>query len=261
MAKKPTKAQITRGALHEKQAIEFLRKRFEGHGQIVLPQVRNGTGHTYRTRTADALIVETWASRGIGFTGVEYKRSRHDWLGELKAPEKGEEIGQFCKYWVILAPAGLIDVEEMPELWGLWEIDGDKLKVRKKPPLRKYQSPTVEFVCSILRANREYDPAHASQWIAEMETRRRIEAEFQDRIDRVEKSRDAVNNRVDQFEEATGLHLQWGIDNAIEQGHRLMRYIKDPSAIEDALSEAEDRLKRALQAIGDIKGEKSERSG
>lgn len=253
MKKKPTKAQITRGALHEKQAIDFLRDRLGEKGQIVLPQVRNGTGHTYRIRTADALIVETWASRGIGFTGVEYKRSRADWLSELKAPAKAEEIGKYCKYWVVLAPAGLIDVDEVPELWGLWEIhDNAKIKVKKRAPLRKYRDPTTEFVCSILRANHDYDPSYGHDWAKEQAMRTRIEGEFEHRIERISSERDKIQASVREFESRTGLSMLWGVDGSIEDAKAMLNYLRQPDQFTKRINRQRAELKAMLDSIDKI---------
>lgn len=252
--KKLTKAQITHGALHEKQAIDLLREIHKGDGTIILPQVRNGTGHTYRTRTADALICETWASRGIGFTGVEYKRSRSDWLSELKAPAKAEEIGKFCRYWAVLAPAGLIDVDEVPELWGLWEIhDNTKIKVAKRPPLRKYREPTIEFVCSILRSNHEYDPAYGHDWKKEMAIRTRIESEFKGHMDRVKGERDKLKQNIHEFEHRTGLNMSWDIDSTITLTLELKRYLKDPTHIDTKLTRMREQLMETVKSIDKIK--------
>lgn len=254
--KKPTKAQITHGALHEKQAIDLLREKLNEHGQIVLPQVRNGTGHTYRCRTADALIVETWASRGIGFTGVEYKRSRGDWLAELKAPAKAEEIGKYCRYWVILAPAGLIDLAELPELWGLWEIHDNKhIKVTHRAPLKKkVVPPTVEFVCSILRSNREYDPAYHHDWQLRQKIEDEMKARFKDKLERVNNELAELKKSIFNFEQETGLRLNWDIENSIKVAPVLLNHMKYPEQIFGALDKAREKLVETIDDIDRIKG-------
>lgn len=257
-AKKPTKAQITHGALHEHQAIELLRERHSEHGTIVLPQVRNGTGHTRQTRTADALVCETWSSRGIGFTGVEYKRSRADWLKELRDPAKAEEIGKFCRYWVMLAPAGLIDVDELPELWGLWEIHNNKtIRLKKKAPLKKYLPPTIEFICSILRANREYDPARVHDWTLETRIRKRIEKEFEGRFERIRKERDDIRTKVRQFEDASGMSLGWNMDRSIQLAPKLLHHLSYPEQVFEQLDKARKMLADTVEEIDKIKGEKA----
>jgi hypothetical protein len=39
---------------------------------VLIPQVRNGTGFT-STRTADAIAMVVWPSRGFALTGIEIK--------------------------------------------------------------------------------------------------------------------------------------------------------------------------------------------
>lgn len=75
---------------------QWLRKTFKPPAYIVLGEVRNTTGYARRVRIADALVLSTWPSRGLYIHGFEIKSSRNDWLREFGAPEKAEEIFQFC---------------------------------------------------------------------------------------------------------------------------------------------------------------------
>src|SRR5688572_18266988 len=86
----------------------LLAKRFAPSAYAFLPQLRNGTGFG-RTRTADAVAMSLWPSRGIYLHGFEIKVGRGDWLSELRQPEKAEEIARFCKYWSLVAAEGVCD--------------------------------------------------------------------------------------------------------------------------------------------------------
>lgn len=118
-----------------------------------LYEVRNATGNDVKTDTryADALIVSCWPSRGIWFAGVEVKVSRRDWKNELKNPEKSTAIQDFCDYWWIAAPPLVIEPSEIPEAWGLLEVQGDRVKTIKEAPKLLAKPLAQGFVASILR--------------------------------------------------------------------------------------------------------------
>ena len=75
---------------------DALRFSFPEDQYALLFEVRNSTGYGKRIRSADALAMSLWPSRGLELIGFEIKRSRIDWLKELSQPEKAEEICRFC---------------------------------------------------------------------------------------------------------------------------------------------------------------------
>jgi hypothetical protein len=87
--------------------------------------VRDDAGFSAE-RTADALGVGLWPSRGCYLYGFELKASRADWLKELKTPAKAEAFVPYCDYWYIVAPDGVVKPAELPPGWGLllpWRAD------------------------------------------------------------------------------------------------------------------------------------------
>lgn len=124
---------------------------FRPPAHVMLREVRNGTGWSAsRDRSADALVVSLWPSRGIWFAGVEVKVSRSDWLRELKDPEKSADIQKWCNYWWIAAPAGVVELGEIPETWGFIET-GKKQKTVKVAPKLEPEPPSRAFVAAVLR--------------------------------------------------------------------------------------------------------------
>lgn len=122
----------------------------------MIEQLRNRTGASYgsRERYADALVVSCWPSRGIWFGGIEVKVSRSDWKRELEDPEKSEPIQQYCDYWWVAAPVGVIEASEVPQSWGLLEVErknGHRVLTMKEAPKLQRAELTPEFVASILR--------------------------------------------------------------------------------------------------------------
>ncbi|HMJ56688.1 MAG TPA: hypothetical protein VK540_31685 [Polyangiaceae bacterium] len=124
---------------------------FSGHAFAFLREVSNGTGWSGMKQYADALVVSCWPSRGIWIGGVEIKVSRSDWLRELKKPGKSAPIQAFCQHWWVAAPPGIVQLDELPKTWGLYEVTGKKAKVARPAPELKPVPLTLEFIASILR--------------------------------------------------------------------------------------------------------------
>lgn len=106
------------------------------------------------TRSADALAVGLYRSRGQVIVGFEEKVYRSDWLRELKRPEKAEPIAQFCDFFNVVVPdLSIVNVEELPAPWGLIVVDQAKRKVHtaKKPEPLKPAAITRQFMCAIVK--------------------------------------------------------------------------------------------------------------
>lgn len=99
---------------------------------LLLPQVRSDAGFgttMHPVRTADAIAMNTWPSRGLTVLGFEIKVSRSDWLRELKQLDKADPIIRFCDRWFIVAPAGIVKDAELPAAWGLITPHGKGLRI------------------------------------------------------------------------------------------------------------------------------------
>jgi hypothetical protein len=121
-----------------------LKLQYEEREWVLLPQVRAGTGG-YVQRTADAIAINCWRSRGMVLHGFEFKSRRSDWLRELKAPEKQEE-GIY---------KDLVKREEVPDTWGFARPKGDKLEIVVKAPKLKPVELDRPFVASVLKNIRD----------------------------------------------------------------------------------------------------------
>lgn len=123
MDSKPTEVLTERDlldALHIK--LESEAQGNGGHRWIVAEKVRNGAGFA-ATRTADAIAIDTWPSKGLEIHGFEVKCSRSDWLTELKCPEKSEPFRRFCdRWWLVAASRDIVKPRELPDGWGLMAI-------------------------------------------------------------------------------------------------------------------------------------------
>lgn len=145
----------------EQMVSAVLSKKFGKPEFAFLRQVRNATGLSDQVRTADALAMGLWPSRGLHLHGFEIKVSRSDWAHELKQPEKAEEIARYCHFWWLAVPdAAIVKTGELPQPWGLIEVKGGTPKVVKQAPYTENpQSPTMPFFASLMRSVAEGDAA------------------------------------------------------------------------------------------------------
>ena len=104
-----------------------------------------------QTREADAVAMNMWASKEFAVHGFEVKVSRSDWRREIEQPTKWLGIGGWCSRWTVVAPAGVVKLEEVPEPWGALVIDGDWLKVMKRAPKLEPKPLSAGFVAALVR--------------------------------------------------------------------------------------------------------------
>lgn len=130
----------------------LLRKRYAAPAWALLQEVRNETGYARTVRTADALAMSLWPSRGLEVHGFEVKCSRGDLRKELDDPDKAREIMQYCdRWWLVLGHKDLIQPGELPPTWGLMAAQKNRLVAITEAPKLDSKPLGVGFVASILR--------------------------------------------------------------------------------------------------------------
>lgn len=108
---------------------------FSPPAYITLEEVRDATGFD-GTRTADAMAISLYRSRGKSLWGFEFKVSRNDWLKELKQPEKSETILRYCHHWALVVPdKAIVKDGELPSSWGLYVAQKNRLKCVVPAPM------------------------------------------------------------------------------------------------------------------------------
>lgn len=191
-----------------------LRDRFPVAEYALFFEVRNGTGFQRTTRSADALAMSLWPSRGLDLHGFEIKVDRRDWMRELKDPAKAEEIARFCnRWWLVVSDASLVRDGELPPTWGLLAMKDGKLKVVKEAPALTPQPVTPLFLASVLRSAQAIPEQAISQRV-ESEVMRRVDAEIKfanERAERAEKQAaervEDLRRKIDAFERVSGLRI------------------------------------------------------
>lgn len=213
MTKKKAPARARKNhPLGEAALFHLLRARYSNHEYALFQHVGNATGSA-KSRTADALAMGTWPSRGLKLTGFEMKSYRYDWLRELKAPSKAEGVCRFCDFWyLVTADETVALVEELPPTWGLLYAQNDKLIEARRAEQRVEVEPmTRSFMAAILRAasQQQQRASRADVFQIQERERRRIQEAHVAEIERLQKSHEDDLNQVhrvlDQFNEGLGL--------------------------------------------------------
>lgn len=144
---KPTPSEITR------DLFDRLRCR-ERDGEIFLLEVGDGAGFGNRG-WSDAISMQTWPSKDLVIRGYEVKATRSDWLRELDNPEKNREWQKACDEWYVVAPKGVVVLEELPPAWGLLVPKGElQLRIASRPsPLTSDETVVPrDLVAAVFRA-------------------------------------------------------------------------------------------------------------
>ena len=208
----------------------MLANRFCAPTWAFLSQVRNTTGYLKTIRTADAIAMGLYPSRGLDLHGFEIKTHRGDWLRELKNPEKSEEIAQFCDFWWIVAPKDVVILNELPSSWGLMNPFGKTLKVKKDAEKLKPVQLDKPFLAAILRRAEEVSTPRAA-----LEKSRKLGLEDglkqrQSLIDYAEQRLKDAKAKMQEFKEKSGVDLDFAYDGgeigeavrAVRNGNHLM---------------------------------------
>ncbi len=241
----------------ERDFFEALKGRYPPREYALVPQVRNGTGFQNRTRTADAIAISLWPSRGIDVNGFEFKDSRSDWLKELNDGAKAEEIGRFCDYWwLVVSDTKICTLDELPKSWGLLRADGGATTLVKQAPRREAIAPTITFLASVLRA-----AADVVTGEAEIQSRinKAVEAKEAADYQSLKAARDSgraevanklseLQQQVREFEAASGIKISgWHIDG--KEVGEAVRFVLD-----GGLGGIEGKIRKIAAACNEIKG-------
>jgi hypothetical protein len=117
-------------------------------------EVADSTG-ARATRSADAIAMSLYPSRGLRLHGFEIKVSRSDWLHELKQPDKSVALQRYCDHWWIVTPANIVKEGELPPTWGHLILKGNGLNCAVKAPMLEREPWQPEFLAALLRRAHE----------------------------------------------------------------------------------------------------------
>ena len=226
-------------------------------GWALLTGVRSATGVTGAVRTADAIAMQTWPSRGLELHGFEIKVTRSDLARELAQPEKAEVIARYCAAWHLVVPKKLadgLDLGEVPPAWGVLTVDGRGVRTAREPTRREPRPVDPKFLASLLRS-----ASRAGGFAAELEAAR-AQAREEGRREGIEQAQrrnghahlqrdlEQTRKRIDEFETALGFKLDaadprdWRCHDPAEAARALQAALGKARAIENL----EGRLHRVV---------------
>lgn len=195
--------------LTTQEVIERLGRMYPSPQYGFLTQVRSGTGY-YAARTADALAMSLWPSRGLHLYGFEVKVSRTDWMKELKNPQKAEELASYTHFWyMVFGSEDIFKITEVPEKWGVIVPSGKGLKIIKQAPINTEVLPIDYLVLAGIFRNvaeqcipkellkREMDERYQAGQSNGEYNYKQIKDQFQE-----------VTKNVSDFENAAGITLK-----------------------------------------------------
>ena len=192
----------------ESEMIELLAKRYSPPAYAFLPQVRNGTGFLKSARTADALSMSLWPSRGLDLNGFELKSIRGDWLNELKRPEKADEIAQFCDFWWVVAPTFVIQKSEVPSSWGWMSVTRSRLKIEKDAEKLKAKPIDRPMMAAIFRRVQEIKTPDAMMTKAAQRGREEGEKQARQMLQYDLNKYQELKNKVAVFKQYSGIDFE-----------------------------------------------------
>ncbi len=191
----------------------LLMNRYAAPAWALLHEVRNATGYQRSVRTADAVAMSLWPSRGLELHGFEIKASRGDLRKELEDPSKAEEIMQYCdRWWLVVGHKDLIQPGELPPTWGLLVAQKNRLVAKVEAP--KLESKTLDrlFIASVLRNFTEcYVPRSHLNDMVDAKYKEWVESDKDSNDFEKKKLRmdlEALNKTINLFEEASGVNIR-----------------------------------------------------
>lgn len=196
---------------------DLLVERFSPPEYVCVSQVRDATG-TAQQRTADAIAIGCWASKGLEIHGFEVKARRGAWLDELKKPEKADRIARMCDRWFVVAPPDVVKKDEVPAGWGFIAVRGaGKLITVKPAPLIEHadiktmsRALAVSMIRNILEKKRKPEEAIRQKAFAEGRDAGLREAKEQGLFDekQAERRLEDLQRVVKAFETTSGIQIR-----------------------------------------------------
>lgn len=196
-----------------------LRKFYPPAEYAIAFEVANATGANVR-RHLDVMVMSLWPSRGLDVTGIEIKVDRADWRREKAQPEKAKTIAQYCDFFCVAAPVGVVPDFELPGNWGLLEVGpAGTVRVNVKP--RRLDPKTIgkHQLAAIWRAAANSDPEGLRAELAR--ERQKLNDEFWSRVEKevatqMAARRDRGNEAAESWRKlvaAVGVESNWRLDD------------------------------------------------
>jgi hypothetical protein len=232
-----------------------LRARFCAPEWSCFFEVADATGARH-SRWADAVAMNLYPSRGLSLHGFEIKVSRSDWLRELKDPTKSAPVQQYCDYWWIVAPPGIVRDGELPPTWGLYDaLPDNKLRQIIAAPKLQAKDLTRDFMAALIRragvADQAVVDAAVQGKLAEHRKydEQRVQREIEQRSSRFTE----MQKKIAEIEDISGVAIQrWSSSKDIGRAVKAVLasgVLKTYGGIADIRNSAADVVRRCEEAM------------
>jgi hypothetical protein len=230
---------------------------------LIAFEVNEGTGSS-AGRRIDAIAMSLWPSKDYKIIGFEIKVSRADWLNELKQPEKSFPIAQFCDEFYLVAPAGVLGIDEIPKTWGYIQASEKSLLTKIRAPKREAIQTDRPFMASLIRSlvkkyqNKNLIAAQVDNIRIKMEDdfQRRTKADFRHLNDEIS----SLNNIIHDFNTQTGMKMnRYNFGNIVEvvkmmnDAKSKNKYVSDLTNQITCLESILSFSKKSLDALTNLK--------
>lgn len=241
----PVTSAMVKGLIRSRYAMD--------RGWATLEEVGGVTERGETNRRYDALAVSLWQSMGVQVHGFEVKVSRSDWLTELRNPAKSAPLMRQCTHWWVVAPAGVVMKNEVPNDWGWLQVTPSNLRMSKSATVLP-NVPSVDFWRMLLQKSVYRAAVDENALIQKL--RAQVQKEYRERDESRKRtaSKELTDARtlVEEFEKQTGLRLHsWDMGTTVE----IVKLLRMIVGVRDPFQSVEDELSRLLKAVGKARQE------
>ena len=220
----------------------FDEKFWDNQKHLIAFEVNEGTGGA-SGRRADAVSLELWPSNDYKIVGYEFKVSRADWLSEMKQPEKSQAISCYCDEWYLVAPKGVLGIDELPKTWGYIQVSEKRLTTKIPAPARSSEPVSRPFMASLLRNSiNKYGDADLLQKridAAREEIKKEVEYSFKFKVERLEERLAERKALLEEFKSVSGVEIsRWNFKHL----KPVIEGLKNVTTRESYISSIENQL-------------------
>lgn len=226
-------------------------KIFPAPGYTYMREVRNATGFD-STRSADAMALGMYKSRGLDLWGFEMKVARSDWVKELAQADKAESWMRFCDRWaLVVSDASIVHAGELPSTWGLFAPVKGRMKCITPCPKLQPDHLTRIALTALMYASSKVDAAEVQKQInnAVLEARKSV----YDKNQRDAEAYRELSAKVRAFEEHTGINIHYGKDERIKEiGTVVNMILRGDADIKRRMGTVEYAIKSVREILPDM---------
>lgn len=245
----------------ESQVASILRQRYPEDRYAFLTQVRSSTGYSSVTRTADAIVMGLWPSRGLHLEGFEIKVSRTDLQKELKSPAKAELIACYCDYWwLVVSDESIVrDIDEIPRQWGLMTVCKNKIVIIKAAEKLEPRPIDRSFLASLMRCIQDATKGA----VPKSEIQSQLDQKFRDGIEqgKIElRNQEQLNSvryqqlraSVDAFTERSGVRIDQFYGDHVGDLFALVQSLSRKRNLIDGVRDAANEIVKACDKFQQV---------